>query len=280
MVDPNQIPQLWLQHLAGPGGKDLFLKQVTAEVSKLVMAEASKDLSDPIRAQQQRGEAAVAAIEARQRAAQTAGDAAVTQAHEAQQSVAKAVAETLAKVKEDADKHGQFLFEEKEKFAQKLMKEVARIEDMQVYWSKQETNHRFAAVVSGLLLTVLLGGLFSAAVAAAPHLQIDTEHIGVAVSVVACGLISMWAIGILSRVYLSSLFSLKDARHRLAAIHTFVGMRFRGQLDENAGRALFRFLLTPSPTGLLRGAEVHPLLRVLGDGARKATKTKDEAEST
>lgn len=84
----------------------------------------------------------------------------------------------------------------------------------------------------------------------------------------------MWAIGILSLVRTVEPVLAKDARHRLAAIHTFVGMRFRGQLDENAGRALFRFLLTPSPTGLLRGAEVHPLLRVLGDGARKATKTE------
>lgn len=228
MVDQNQISQMMLQHLAGPGGRDLLLKQIASEAAKLVIAEASTDLSESIRSQQQRGEVAVAAIEARQRAAQMAADTAVTQTHAAQQDVAKAVAETLAKVKEDAEKHGQFLFEEKEKFAQKLMKEVAKIEDMQVYWSKQEANHRFAAVASGLLLAILLGGLFWAAVAAAPHLQIDTEHIGVAVSVAACGLISMWAIGILSRVYLSSLFSLKDARHRLAAIHTFVGMRFRG----------------------------------------------------
>lgn len=270
----EQLPDLVRQHLPQFIESEAFKKQVADLVAPLIPAELEREMPGRLADQMergaeavdklvQRGHAALASAEVQiQRLRQPADDG-LARLTKALKDVEDTASSHKVQISKELDDHRRFVTEKREQFVNEFLHEVAGIKDQKSRWVSQEKQHWWHSFGSGIALFVLLAALFATAWTGRDALVIDLQHIGAGISVVACGLISAWGIGILSRILMSSLFSLKDARHRLAVIDTFVGMRFRRQIEGEEARSLFAFLLAPSQTGLLKGAEPPPVLEAL-----------------
>jgi hypothetical protein len=268
--NPTQHPQAIPPLLQS----EQYLQQIAKQVLLLLPEEMARDL--PSRLQEQLANATRDLTEQSERAriaanrlqemlvkSTSVADQSEIEFREARQSLQSLAADHRALIGKDLEEHRSFVTERREQFVKELLHEVAGIDEQKKLWHSQETHHWTWVLGTSILIAAALSFLFCIAYAEAPRLQIDLDHIGSAVSVIGCGLVGAWAVGILSRLLMSSLIALKDSRHRLAVIETFVGMRFRRQLDEEDASRLFAFLLTPCPTGLLKGAEMHPVIEAV-----------------